>query len=131
LDRCFAADVVEANGQPFLFKPRPSRPPLLIGGQPANAFPRALAHPAGWIPMGLTPELPPAPAAELRRRAADAGQPVPAITVLTMLPLGDAAATRDTIAAFGDAGATRVVQGGRYETLDDFRRNLDVIATLR
>ena len=27
LDRCFADDVVEANGQPFLFRPRPQRPP--------------------------------------------------------------------------------------------------------
>jgi len=28
LDRCFAGDVVEANGQPFLFLPRPARPEL-------------------------------------------------------------------------------------------------------
>jgi probable F420-dependent oxidoreductase len=128
LDRCFAGDVVEANGQPFLFKPRPPRPPLLIGGQPAYAFPRALAHRAGWLPMGLTPDLLRAPAADLRARAAAAGQPVPDVTVLTMLPLGDASATRDTVAAYADAGATRIIQGGRYETLDDFRRNLDALA---
>src|SRR5262249_59689855 len=34
LDACFADDVVHANGQPFLFKPRPARPPLFIGGGP-------------------------------------------------------------------------------------------------
>src|SRR5438105_5775305 len=28
LDRCFASDLVEANGQRFLFRPRPARPPL-------------------------------------------------------------------------------------------------------
>ena len=28
LQRCFAADEVEANGQPFLFLPRPERPPI-------------------------------------------------------------------------------------------------------
>src|SRR5262249_61131063 len=39
LDRCFAGDVVEANGQPFYFRPRPAPPPLLIGGAPAHAFP--------------------------------------------------------------------------------------------
>src|SRR5881398_2606271 len=43
LDRCFAADVVEANGQPFLFRPRPPRPPLFIGGAPPHAFRRAPA----------------------------------------------------------------------------------------
>src|SRR5262249_53785831 len=44
LERCFADDVVEAHGQPFLFKPRPAKPPLLIGGSPPYAFPRALRH---------------------------------------------------------------------------------------
>ena len=39
-DRCFAADVVEANGQPFLFLPRPPRPPLFIGGAPMRSRPR-------------------------------------------------------------------------------------------
>src|SRR5690606_21863311 len=52
LDRCFAADVVEANGQPFLFKPRPPRPPLFIGGSPPHAFRRVVAHAAGWMPIG-------------------------------------------------------------------------------
>src|SRR5438132_6415666 len=42
LDRCFADDVVEANGQPFLFRPRPTRPPLFIGGAPPHAFRRAV-----------------------------------------------------------------------------------------
>src|SRR5947209_8917288 len=32
INRCFAADAVEANGQPFLFRPRPPAPPLFIGG---------------------------------------------------------------------------------------------------
>src|SRR3989441_7632900 len=32
LDRCFAADRRAADGQPFLFRPRPPRPPLFIGG---------------------------------------------------------------------------------------------------
>jgi probable F420-dependent oxidoreductase len=130
LDRCFAGDVVEANGQPFLFKPRPARPPLFIGGQPPYAFNRAIAHRAGWLPMGLPPDVLRAPAADLRARAADVGQPAPEVAVLTMLPLGDASAARDTIAAYRDAGATRLIQGGRYDTLDDFRRNLDALASL-
>ena len=29
LERCFARDEVEANGQPFLFRPRPPKPPIL------------------------------------------------------------------------------------------------------
>ncbi len=34
LRRCFERDEVEANGQPFLFLPRPARPPIIVGGAP-------------------------------------------------------------------------------------------------
>src|SRR6266849_9973009 len=77
LDRCFAADVVEANGQPFLFRPRPSRPPLFVGGQPPFAFRRALAHRGGWMPMGLAPDALAPCVAELRAAAAGRGLPSP------------------------------------------------------
>ena len=127
LDACFADDVVQANGQPFLFKPRPTRPPLFIGGAPALAFPRALAHRAGWIPMGLTPDALRAPAADLRRQAAEAGLPAPEIAVLTALPLGDAAAARSLVAAYRDAGATRLIHGVRYTDFDGFQRGLDAV----
>jgi alkanesulfonate monooxygenase SsuD/methylene tetrahydromethanopterin reductase-like flavin-dependent oxidoreductase (luciferase family) len=37
LDRCFSSDEVELNGQRFLFRPRPARPPILVGGAPPVA----------------------------------------------------------------------------------------------
>ncbi|TMA58523.1 MAG: TIGR03619 family F420-dependent LLM class oxidoreductase [Deltaproteobacteria bacterium] len=125
LDRCFADDVVEANGQPFLFRPRPTRPPLFIGGAPPHAFRRAVRHRAGWMPIGLGPEQLPPLAAELRARAADAGLGAPPIAVLTALPLDDAAAARDRVARFADAGASRVIHGARYADVAGFRTMLD------
>src|SRR5256712_8573445 len=77
IDRCFAADVVEANGQPFLFRPRPPRPPIFIGGAAPPAVRRAAAPPAGWVPMGLGPAPLAPPSTELRARAADAGVHAP------------------------------------------------------
>jgi probable F420-dependent oxidoreductase len=130
LDRCFADDVVEANGQPFLFKPRPRRPPLFVGGSPTHAFRRAIAHRAGWLPMGLPPAALREPAAEFRRRAADAGLESPEIAVMTSIP-DDAAAARDLVDAYADAGATRLIHGSRYGTLDEFRRGLDAVARAR
>src|SRR6516225_7195512 len=73
LDACFAADTVTAHGQPFLFLPRPARPPLFIGGAPPHAFRRAIEHRAGWLPVGLPPDVLRAPVAELRTAAAAAG----------------------------------------------------------
>src|SRR5438034_559565 len=89
LDRCFADDVVEANGQPFLFRPRPPRPPIFIGGAPPHAFRRAVAHRAGWMPMGLAPEQIPPLAAGPRARAKEAGPDAPPIAVRPSVGLAD------------------------------------------
>src|SRR5436309_14895594 len=107
IDRCFAADVVEANGQPFLFRPRPPRPPLFIGGAPPHAFRRALAHGAGWMPIGLDPDALRPLAADLRAQAAAANRPAPDVAALPRLPPDDSGAAREALARFADAGATR------------------------
>ena len=130
LDRCFASDVVEANGQPFLFRPRPARPPLFIGGAPGPAFRRALAHGAGWMPIGLPPDALRPLAGELRERAAAAGLPPPEVAVLTLLPLGDPPAAHELLARYGEAGATRVIHGERYADASAFRAMLDRLARL-
>src|SRR5216117_4577194 len=86
LDRCFAADVVEANGQPFLFRPRPPRPPLFIGGAPPHTFRRALAHGAGWMPVGPGPGGLPPLGADPRPGGGGKGLPTPEVAALTRLP---------------------------------------------
>src|SRR5947199_256457 len=109
-----AADVVEANGQPFLFRPRPPRPPLFIGGAPPHAFRRALAHGAGWMPIGLDPDALRPLAADLRAQAAAANRPAPEVAALTRLPLDDPGAARDLLVRYAEAGATRVIHGEHY-----------------
>jgi probable F420-dependent oxidoreductase len=128
LDRCFAADVVEAHGQPFLFRPRPARPPLFVGGAPPHAFRRALAHGGGWMPVGLGPEVLTPLAAELRGRAAEGGLPAPEVAVLTALPLDDPGRARERLARYREAGATRVVHGARYPDAEGFRAMLERLA---
>jgi len=128
LERCFAADVVEAHGQPFLFRPRPPRPPLFIGGAPPHAFRRALAHGAGWMPIGLDPDALRPLAAELRARAAAKGLPTPEVAALTRLPLDDPGAARDLLGRYTEAGATRVIHGERYADAPAFQAMLDRLA---
>ena len=38
---CFDNDIATANGQPFLFRPRPARPPIYVGGAAPHALRRA------------------------------------------------------------------------------------------
>ncbi len=122
LERCFAGDRVEANGQPFLFKPRPPRPPIYVGGAPPHALARAARFADGWMPMGGKPEALRAPIDDLRARTARAGRPEPEVVVLTALPLGEPARAREIISAYAEVGVTRIVQGtGHYGDADAFR----------
>jgi probable F420-dependent oxidoreductase len=127
LNRCFASDVVEANGQPFLFLPRPPRPPLYIGGAPPLAFRRALRHGAGWMPIGLDPPALAPLVQQLRDAAAQAGRPTPEVAIMTRLPLADAHRARDLVARYAEAGATRVIHGSQYDDEPGFRGTLDAL----
>ncbi len=129
--RCFEADEVEAHGQPFLFRPRPPRPPLFVGGAPPQALARTLRFGDGWMPMGGDPESLRGPIAELRARAAEAGRPVPEVVTFTRLPLDETARARAQLSALEDVGVTRVVHGmGRYPDAESFRREVDALAAL-
>jgi probable F420-dependent oxidoreductase len=121
LHRCFAQDEVELNGQRFLFKPRPERPPIFIGGGPPHAFERAVRHGDGWMPMGGDPESLAPKIAELQKRAAEHGRDPLEVAVLGGIPLGDPARARDALGAYAEVGVTRFAQGGRYEDVEAFR----------
>ncbi|MEN8183646.1 MAG: TIGR03619 family F420-dependent LLM class oxidoreductase, partial [Myxococcota bacterium] len=132
LKRCFAADEVEAHGQRFLFRPRPAPPPIYVGGVPPHAFERALRFADGWMPMGIGPE-PLAPlAADLRTRFAAAGRPTPEVVTFDGLPLDDPAKTRERLAQWEEAGATRIVHGlGRYSDAGPVLRAIERLSRLR
>jgi probable F420-dependent oxidoreductase len=131
LQRCFADDVVEQNGQPFLFLPRPVRPPIFVGGMPKHALPRTLRYGDGWMPMGLDPEKLRAPVAELRERASAAGRLAPEVVAMGRLPLEDAPRAADQIAALAALGVTRIVHGDRYPDAAAFERIAHELAELR
>ena len=133
LRRAFDAadDVVEANGQPFLFRPRPPRPPILVGGAPPHALARAARYGDGWLPMGADPDALRAPIAALRERFAAAGRPAPAVVAMGRLPIADPARAREQLAALAAVGVTAVVHGsGRYPDADAFSRDAERLAAL-
>lgn len=130
INACFAERIVVSNGQPFLFEPRPPKPPVLIGGAARHAIPRVLAHGDGWLPMGTDPDALRAPITELRERALRAGRPRPAVIAMGALPREHSAA-RDRLAALDEIGVDQVVAGARYQDVDDYAALVDRLAGLQ
>jgi len=130
LHRCFADDEVEANGQRFLFLPRPPRPPIFIGGTPPQALMRAVRYGDGWMPMASDPEQLRPAITTLQEQAAGAGKPVPEVAVLTQLPLDDLSAAATRVRAFAKVGATRLVHAWRYTDAGEFARAAESLGSL-
>lgn len=129
LRRCFDApdDVVVENGQRFYFRPRPARPPILVGGAPPHALARAVRYGDGWMPMSADPDRL-APAIErLHAMAAEAGVPRPEVACLGGLPADRDEAAR-ALRRLADLGVTRFLTGARYAAdTTPFRRSVDAL----
>ena len=126
--KCFASDEVAVNGARVLFRPRPPRPPIYIGGAPPHALARAVRYGEGWMP-GPTEDIEKlrAPIAELKRLAAVAGKPAPEIVFSTALPVDDAAAARAKVQALEDIGVTQLGLYAPYDTAAEFKRLAETI----
>ena len=131
LQRCFAGDEVEENGQKFLFRPRPPRPPIFVGGAPPHAFERARRYGDGWMPMSgdaakLKPQI-----QKLRELFQAAGRPTPEVVAFAPLLPDEPSQTADRVRALEAVGVSRVIHSpGRYPDAVAFRRSVDALADL-
>jgi probable F420-dependent oxidoreductase len=122
LHACFAGDEVEANGQRFLFRPRPARPPIIVGGAPPHAIDRAVRFGDGWMPTGAHAQMLEAGIASLRESMAAAGKPAPEVVLLQPLPVEDDARLASRLAELAALGVTRVVHPWRYRDAEEVGR---------
>jgi probable F420-dependent oxidoreductase len=128
LQRCFADDVVESNGQEFLFRPRPARPPIYVGGAAPHALLRAARYADGWMPMGGDPAALREPIAHLHELARESGRGTPAVVLLTSFDLREPTEAKDRVAALAEVGVTGIVAGSRYADTGEFTRGVDFLA---
>lgn len=128
INDCFANEVVNSHGQDFIFSPRPSRPPIYIGGGPKVAIDRALRYGDGWLPMGSLEKLK-EPISDFRARAVEAGHPGEVVT-FGSLDDEDEAKNREMLGQYADAGVSRLVIGKPYETAEDWMPTIEMIARL-
>jgi probable F420-dependent oxidoreductase len=122
LHACFAGDEVEANGQTFLFRPRPSRPPIIVGGAPPHAIRRAVRFGEGWMPTGAHAEVLEVGIASLREGMAAAGKPAPEVVLLQPLPVEDDDRLANRLSELAALGVTRVIHAWRYRDAEEVAR---------
>lgn len=128
INECFADDEVTSNGQPMLFKPRPERPPIYIGGSAPHATQRAIKYGDGWMPIGPLPKLTTA-IADYRSAAAKAGTSAEVI-VFDRLDDREPTEMHDRLAQAREAGVSRVILTRRYGTARDWETSWPVIQQL-
>ena len=121
LHECFANDVVSLHGQPFIFSPRPPRPPILIGGTGEHVMRRVLRHGDGWMPMTGDVDKLRAPIAELTAAMTDAGKPPPEVVPLLQLDIDSPEHAAAQLVALSSIGVTGINHTARYATVDEFR----------
>ena len=131
LHDCFSQDVVEANGQKFLFRPQPARPKIYVGGSGPRAFQRTVEFGEGWMPIGTDPKKLALKSAGLRKLAQDAGKPEPEVQLVTTLPLQDPARAEGTLRVLAEGGATGVVHAQKYADEREVRECIETLGRLR
>ena len=129
LHECFDNDIVTANDQRFLFKPRPARPPIYIGGSAPHAIDRALKYGDGWLPMGHLDKIAPQIRQYHERSEASQGKPGEVVTLAT-LPEGDVDRAREMISRYSAAGVTRIIIGRTYESAKDWAPTFELLSAL-
>jgi probable F420-dependent oxidoreductase len=117
-------DVAVSNGQAFLFRPKPPRPRIWIGGAAPHALARAAKFGDGWLPVTDDPEKLRAPIGELVGRFAEAGRGRPQVAVFGALGRRPLDAELERLATLESLGVTEFIQGARYDDLDGFQRAL-------
>ncbi len=127
LNECFSQDEVALNGQAFLFKPRPAKPPVLVGGAAPHALRRAARYGDGWLPMVGDPAKLAEPIAAYHAMTEELGKPRGTVTVMTGLPLGDVAASQALLEQYAALEVERVVCAMRYEDVDSYHARLDTL----
>ena len=127
-NNCFSQDEVTLNEQTFIFKPRPAKPPILVGGRPPHALARAAVYGDGWLPMARVPEQIATPIKEYRRLTKNLGKADGEICVLTSLPIGDKSQCLELLHQYAELGVDRIVSGLSYQTAQEYCNQLDQLA---
>lgn len=128
LHDAFAHDEIEANGQRFLFLPRPPRPPIFVGGHGEHALRRAARFGDGWFPMIGDPKQLASGGRRLAELAAEAGRATPSIVSFARFDPRSPGRAAEQVASLREAGVSHIVAGARYHDADAFAEQVAFLA---
>ena len=123
-------DVAEANGQPFLFRPRPPPPPIYVGGMHDAALRRAARFGDGWIPLGLDLNKLQGKIEKLTEFSRENKRQTPEVIVMGGLSDSDSELA-DTLARARQLGVTQFIHSDRYEDERAFGHICERLANIR
>lgn len=129
---CFAAqnDVMESNGQEFLFRPNPPAPPIYVGGMTDRALERTIRCADGWLPMGIDPNKLKPRIAVLKSMADAAGRACPEIVTIGSLPEDEKLAI-EQLQECKALGVSHYIQASRYSDTEEFKRTMARLLEIR
>jgi probable F420-dependent oxidoreductase len=128
LHEAFSRDTIQANGQDFLFLPRPERPPIYVGGQGEHALRRAARFGDAWFPMVSDPKQLAAGGRRLAEFAAESGRPVPTIATFARFDANRPGRAMEQVEALLEVGVTHIVAGVRYDDAEAFDEEMAFLA---
>ena len=131
MHECFANDIVTRHDKPFIFSPRPQRPPIIVGGKGPHVINRIVRYGDGWMPTsGDVSELA-AQIESLNGAMNAAGKPNAIVIPLTQIDTSDIGKGAEQLAALAAVGCTEVNHTARYESADEFIRCSDQLLEAR
>lgn len=124
INDCFESDEVELNGEEFYFKPRPTRPKILIGGGEPHALERAVKYGDGWLPMARSPDQIAAGIEKYDQLCDESGQDRGEVTALVPFTASDEAEAKALIDSYDRVGVDRVICGVGYDDLAGYQASV-------
>ena len=129
---CFDAenDIATSNGQEFLFRPRPPRPRIYVGGMTDRALERVIRGADAWLPMGIDPEKLAPRIEALKSKAEAAGRKCPDIVTIGSLP-DDQRLAIDQLGSCEALGVSQYIQSSRYSCESEFEQKMARVLDLK
>lgn len=127
MNRAFNQDQMELNGQKFLFKPRPLKPPLYIAGSKDYSIKRAVRYGDGWIPIAREPEDIKESLEEYKKLCASYNKPSDRISVVSWINPKNKNYSLKKLKKFEDMGIERLICGLQYNDIKDYLEQIDLV----